>query len=36
MDQYIFFAVAAVTLATIRYATYFYSIWKGETKPRAI
>ena len=35
MDQYIFFAVAAVTLATIRYVTYFYSIWKGETKPHA-
>jgi len=35
MDQYIFFAVAAVALACFRYGTYFYTIYKGETKPHA-
>lgn len=35
MDQYTFFAVAAVLLATIRYGTYFWTIYKGETTPHA-
>ncbi len=35
MDQYYFFAAAVVALATFRYATYFYTIYKGETKPHA-
>ena len=35
MDQYTFFAAAAIILATARYATYFHTIWKGETKPHA-
>ena len=35
MDQYVFFAVAAVALAVFRYGTYFYTIFKGETKPHA-
>ncbi len=35
MNYYILFALAAVLLATIRYATYFYTIYKGETKPHA-
>ncbi len=35
MDQYIFFAVVAIALACFRYATYFYTIYKGETKPHA-
>lgn len=35
MDKYIFFAVAAVLLATFRYGTYFYTIYKGQTKPHA-
>ncbi len=35
MDQYVFFAVAAVLLAAFRYGTYFYTIHKGETKPHA-
>lgn len=34
-DQYVFFASAAVLLAIARYATYFISIHKGETKPHA-
>jgi hypothetical protein len=34
-DQYIFFAIAAVVLATLRYGTYFWTIYKGETKPHA-
>ena len=35
MDQYIFFAVAAVTLSIARYGTYFYTIYQGKTKPHA-
>lgn len=35
MDQYLFFAIAAVILATIRYGTYFYTIYQGQTKPHA-
>lgn len=35
MDQYTLFAIAAVVLATARYGTYFYTIYKGETKPHA-
>lgn len=35
MDQYVFFAIAAVLLATARYGTYFYTIYKGQTKPHA-
>jgi hypothetical protein len=34
-DQYIFFAIAAVLLATARYGTYFYTIYRGQTKPHA-
>ena len=34
-DQYVLFALAAVILATIRYATYFYTIYQGKTKPHA-
>lgn len=34
-DQNVFFAIAAVILATARYGTYFYTIYKGETKPHA-
>lgn len=35
MDQYTFFAAAAVVLAATRYATYFYTIYQGKTKPHA-
>ena len=35
MDQYVFFAVAAVVLATARYGTYFFTIYQGKTKPHA-
>jgi hypothetical protein len=35
VDQYLFFAGAAIVLAIIRYGTYFYTIYKGETKPHA-
>lgn len=35
MDQYTLFAIAAVVLATMRYGTYFYTIYKGQTKPHA-
>jgi hypothetical protein len=35
MDQYVFFAAAAVTLALCRYGTYFYTIYQGKTKPHA-
>ena len=35
MNQYQFFALAAVVFATARYVTYFHSIYKGETKPHA-
>ena len=35
MDQYTFFAVLAVALATTRYGTYFYTIYQGKTKPHA-
>lgn len=35
IDSYTFFAIAAVALATARYATYFYTMYKGETKPHA-
>ena len=35
MDQYVAFAIAAVILATARYGTYFYTIYKGQTKPHA-
>lgn len=35
MDQYLFFAIAAVILATVRYGTYFYTIYQGKTKPHA-
>lgn len=30
-----YFAFAAIGLALVRYATYFYTIYKGETKPHA-
>ncbi|MEM8833369.1 MAG: hypothetical protein AAGB32_02395 [Pseudomonadota bacterium] len=35
IDQYTFFAIAAVVLMFARYGTYFYTIYKGETKPHA-
>lgn len=35
MDQYTFFAIAAVVLATARYGTYFYTMYQGRTKPHA-
>jgi hypothetical protein len=35
LDQYTFFAIAAVVLATARYGTYFYTIYQGQTKPHA-
>lgn len=35
IDQYLFFAIAAVILAAARYGTYFYTIYKGKTKPHA-
>lgn len=35
MDQYIFFAVAAIIVSIIRYITYFYTLFKGDTKPHA-
>lgn len=35
MDHYLAFAVAAIVLATIRYGTYFYTIYLGKTKPHA-
>ena len=35
MNQYTFFALAAVVLATARYGTYLWTIYKGETKPHA-
>jgi len=34
-DQYILFAFLAVLVATMRYGTYFWTIYKGETKPHA-
>jgi len=34
-DQYTLFALAAVLLATARYSTYFYTIYRGDTKPHA-
>jgi len=34
-DQYILFAIAAMVLSTLRYGTYFWTIYKGETKPHA-
>lgn len=35
MDQYTLFAIAAVTVAALRYGTYFYTIYQGKTKPHA-
>lgn len=35
IDQYFLFACAAVILATVRYGTYFYTIYQGKTKPHA-
>ena len=35
MEIQIAFAIAAVLLASLRYGTYFYTIYKGETKPHA-
>lgn len=35
MDQHIIFAIAAVVLSTARYTTYFYDIYRGQTKPHA-
>ena len=34
-DQYFAFAVAAIVVATIRYGTYFHTIYQGKTKPHA-
>lgn len=33
--QYVFFAILAVIFSAARYGTYFYSIYKKETKPHA-
>lgn len=35
MDQYTFFAIAAIALAAIRYGTYLLTIYQGKTKPHA-
>mgnify|MGYP006268949407 CR=1 FL=1 len=35
LDTYTLFALAAVLLATLRYVTYFYTIYQGDTKPHA-
>jgi hypothetical protein len=35
IDQYIIFAILAVMVATMRYGTYLWTIYKGETKPHA-
>lgn len=35
MTLHVFFALAAVVLATIRYGTYFHTIYQGKTKPHA-
>lgn len=35
MDQYSLFALAAVIVASVRYGTYFYTIYQGKTKPHA-
>jgi hypothetical protein len=35
VDQYFLFACAAVLLATLRYGTYFHTIYQGKTKPHA-
>ena len=35
MDQTIFFAAMAILVASLRYGTYFYTIFKGETTPHA-
>jgi hypothetical protein len=35
IDQYFLFACAAVIVATLRYGTYFYTIYQGKTKPHA-
>ena len=35
MDQHSFFALAAITLAALRYGTYLYTIYQGKTKPHA-
>lgn len=34
-DQYFLFACAAVIIATLRYGTYFLTIYQGKTKPHA-
>lgn len=35
LDQHLAFAIAAVFVASIRYATYFHTIYQGKTKPHA-
>lgn len=35
MDQYLLFAIAAIIFSAARYATYFYTIYQGRTKPHA-
>lgn len=35
LDQYLLFAIAAMALSVARYGTYFYTIYKGQTKPHA-
>jgi len=35
MDVHLFFAIAAVVLATARYGTYCLTIWQGKTRPHA-
>lgn len=35
MDQYLFFAVAGSVLVVLRYGTYLYTVYQGQTKPHA-
>lgn len=35
MDQYLFFAVAGSVLVMLRYGTYLYTVYQGQTKPHA-
>lgn len=35
MDNHSLFAILAILLSAARYATYFYTIYKGKTKPHA-
>ncbi len=35
LDQHFSFAIAAVLVASVRYGTYFHTIYQGKTKPHA-